>query len=164
MEVQLSNLTTQVSQELFAYSFLLRSVHALIKLTNSSFFSVVRACEDFLPRLLFSHSCGHKERMGVCKLFDSSTFLPQSFNGLFIRAANLLRKRNVPLYTKMPSSVAEGLYITGKATKSQAKCDDYKWTVHHSEALWLIQYIQTVVLDARFWRTLEAQSLHGKRS
>ena len=38
----------------------------------------------------------------------------------------------------MPSSVAEGLYITASTTKSQAECDGDKRAVRHSEAVWLI--------------------------
>lgn len=60
--------------------------------------------------LLFSHSCGHSERMEIHKLFDVSIFLPWDLNELFTQVANLLQKRNVSLYTEMHSVVAEGLY------------------------------------------------------
>lgn len=73
--------------------------------------------------------------MGIHKLFDGSTFLPWGLNELFTWTANLLEKPNVSLYTEMPSLAAEGPYITATATKSQAKRDDDKWTVHHCEAV-----------------------------
>lgn len=73
--------------------------------------------------------------MGIRKLFDGSTLLLQGLNELFTRTANLLEKPNVSLYTEMPSVAAEGPYITATATKSQAKRDNDKWTVHHSEVL-----------------------------
>lgn len=76
----------------------------------------------------------HSERMGIRKLFDGSAFLTRGLNELFTRRANSLQKRNVALYTKIPSVFTAGLYITVTATKSQAKHDDDKLTVDHTEA------------------------------
>lgn len=73
-----------------------------IKMTSNSFFSILCAHENFLPRLLFSHSCGHSERMGIRKLFDGSTFLLWGLNELFTRMANLLQNQTSLCIPKCP--------------------------------------------------------------